>query len=350
MNDILPNAVNPDHLTHALRRSGLLERGKVCGVIVDSPRAKLRSRVMRVHLTYDKEDRQAPSSVIIKEGLPNPNERTLSTAVREIEFYRYIAPAMSFQSVPRCFETHWDSEAKQWYLLLEDLTDSHFIPTDWPLPPTMEQCKKIVEGRARIHAAWWDDKRLGSSIGRWRNTDRYSQALERQFGAFSDRHADLLPRDRRDFCERLIKQVPQLLARYQSHRNLTIIHGDAHVWNCLLPKSGETQDVRFLDWEDWGIDTATADIAYMMATHWYPDRRRLMERSLLDHYHETLLTCGVGSYTRQALYDDYRLSALWQVTRAIGQAQLNIPARVWWNNLERAFLAVEDLACHELLD
>jgi hypothetical protein len=62
------------------------------------------------------------------------------------------------------FEAHWDTETETWRLLLEDLTETHYIATTWPLPPTMEQCAKMVERRARFHAAWWDDP---GSAYRW---------------------------------------------------------------------------------------------------------------------------------------------------------------------------------------
>ena len=123
----------------------------------------------------------------------------------------------------------------------------------------------------------------------------------------------------------------------------------AHPWNFFLPRPGIGAGVRLIDWEDWGIDTATDDLAYMMAMLWYPDRRDRMERPLLDLYHAALLAHGVSGYDRQALHDDYRLSVLWLITRPIGQAANNIPARVWWNNLERIMLAVDDLGCRDLL-
>ena len=40
----------------------------------------------------------------------------------------------------------------------------------------------------------------------------------------------------------------------------------------------------------------------MMAVHWYPDRRRRMERPLLDLYHRALLAHGVAGYDRRALW------------------------------------------------
>ena len=135
----------------------------------------------------------------------------------------------------------------------------------------------------------------------------------------------------------------------ESRRGVTVTHGDAHVWNCFLPRDGGS-DVRLFDWSEWDLGVATQDLAYMMAVHWYPDRRRRMERSLLDVYHAALLMHGVKDYDRQALDDDYRLSALWHVATPIWQAGFNVPTVIWWNNLERIHMAIEDLGCRELLE
>ena len=74
-----------------------------------------------------------------------------------------------------------------------------------------------------------------------------------------------------------------------------------------------------------------------------------MERPLLDCFHAALVENGVRGYDRQALDEDYRLSALWQATTPIWQANGKIPPVIWWNNLERIFLAIDDLGCRELL-
>ena len=98
------------------------------------------------------------------------------------------------------------------------------------------------------------------------------------------------------------------------------------------------------------MDVAADDLAYMLAMHWYPNRRLRMEQPLLDRYHAELLANGVRGYDRAALAEDYRLAVLWQTTTPIWQAMSNIPPLIWWNNLERIFLAVDDLNCQELLD
>jgi thiamine kinase-like enzyme len=179
--------------------------------------------------------------------------------------------------------------------------------------------------------------------------DGHMRRFAERLAAFAERFGDRLPPERRELYARLIEKAPRLGARLLSRRNLTIVHGDAHAWNCLLPRDGASADVRFFDWDSWRLDTATDDLAYMMALHWYPDRRRRLERPLLDVYHAALTAHGVAGYDRQALQDDYRLSVLWQITTPVWQAENNIPPVIWWNNLERIHLAADDLRCRDLL-
>jgi hypothetical protein len=349
--DALPPAANAERLTEALRKSGSLGDGRVCNIAAVGSFAKLRSHTFRLRLDYEGPADDAPRSVILKMGHLDGEGHSSYANAHEIAFYRDVALALPARVVPRCFEAVEATGTRAWHLLLEDLTESHCIATEWPLPPTVAQCESIVQAWARFHAAWWDDPRLGVSVGKWSDAAGWEQPLQNlaaQVAWFTDRFGELLSPERRDLYRRLLDRAPGLLARYSSHRNLTLIHGDAHWWNCFVPREGG--DVRLIDWEDWSIDTATDDLAYMMAMLWYPDRRRLMERPLLDRYHAALLAQGVGGYDRQALDHDYRLSALWLIMRPVAQAANNIPPRVWWLNLERIMMAVDDLNCRELLD
>ncbi len=340
----LPEVIDAKHLTCALRRSGVLGDGRVRNITVESSRATLLSRIVRLRLAYDGAA-DAPSSVILKTGLPGGPGNLWNSGRQEVAFYTQVAPAISGRVVPRCFEASWNSDTKAWHLLLEDLTDSHSIATMWPLPPTLAQCEGIVRARARLHAEWWDDPRLGASVGSWLD----DEVLARDFKTFADRLGDRLPPERRKLYERLLDAMPRLLDRYRSHRNITIVQGDAHVWNSFLPRDGG-DDVRLFDWDGWRINIGSDDLAAMMALQWYPDGRRRMERRLLDHYHEILVANGVQGYDRRALDHDYRLSVLLQISTPVWQASNNVPPVVWWNCLERILLAVDDLGCHDFLE
>jgi hypothetical protein len=283
--------------------------------------------------------------------LPERADARWNSGRQEVAFYSQVAAAMSVQLVPRCFEAVWDADAKAWHVLLEDLTDSHFALSNWPLPPTLDQCELIIAARARFHACWWDDTRLGKMIGTWLDPDdQQLQTFAEEVARFADRVGDRLPAERRDLYRRLIDSGRHLNDRYHSHRNMTIVQGDAHVWNVFLPQDAHKKDdLRLFDWDSWRLDVGTDDLAYMMALHWYPDRRRRIERHLLDQYHAVLLAHGVAGYDRRALYDDYRLSVLWQIATPVWQAGNDIPTWVWWDHLQRIFMAVDDLDCYELL-
>jgi thiamine kinase-like enzyme len=216
----------------------------------------------------------------------------------------------------------------------------------------MDQCSSIVRTLARFHAEWWDDSRLGVSIGTWLDAatlDQQLQGFAARFASFADRLGERLSDERRDLYRRLVDRFPGLYARYHSHRNVTLVHGDAHFWNILVPKDEGSDDVRIFDWSGWCTGIPSRDLAYMMAMHWYPEMRRRREKLLLDRYHATLLAHGVRGYSRRSLDDDYRLSVLLHMLTPVVHEAFGVPPWSWWNNLERILLAVDDLGCRELL-
>ena len=76
-----------------------------------------------------------------------------------------------------------------WHLILEDLTETHAPATDWPLPPSDGQCRTILGSLGRLHAAWWEDPRLGVTIGAWLEDaamDRFIRQVAGHFSAFAN--------------------------------------------------------------------------------------------------------------------------------------------------------------------
>ncbi|NPU14483.1 phosphotransferase [Bradyrhizobium sp. 83002] len=349
----LPSVVDPARLTEALRASGALRASAVREVTVLSARDIIVSRIIRLGVSYDGPAPDAPQTLILKVAQENFAKTLWQGGQKEVAFYTTVAPHLPGQLVPRCFGAHWDGDSHDWHLLLEDLTDSHQIATEWPLPPTLAQAGAIVEAMARLHAAWWDHPDLGRTIGQFIEPAAMAQVMTQLSGhleRFTALLGDRLSADRREVYRRFIASTPRLLARYHSHRHLTIAHGDAHSWNFLLAKPGVADRARVFDFDQWRINVGANDLAYLMGLQWYPERRRQVERDLLDGYHEALLGHGVTGYSRAALDDDYRYGVLWQITKPVWQWTANIPPIIWWNNLERIFLAVDDLGCRELLD
>ena len=354
--DTIPNNQDPllhlasaDHLNAILEKAGVLGNRHVHDVSIISDRPTLMSRIIRLRLTYDGPANALPGSLIVKTGRPEQPGNEWSGGHKQVAFYRDVAPSLPPGLVPRCFDAHHADAATPWHLVLEDLTDTHVLPTEWPLPPSEAQCRTIIGSLGHFHAAWWEDPRLGVTVGARLDdaaVDRIIRLLVGHFAVFADRLGDELSGERRAFYERLIAAAPRLL---RNAGNVTLGHGDAHVWNCFLPRNG-SNDVRWFDWDNWGIRRPTSDLAYMMAVHWYPERRQRLERALLDHYHTVLLENGVRNYNRTDLQEDYRRSVLWHTATPVFQAGLKLPPLVWWNNFQRIMAAVDDLGCREVLD
>ena len=347
----LPDAASADRLTDMLRREGALGAGRVSDVQAMGSATRMRSSTVRLALTYEGGAADAPASLFLKTAAIGRDGRPVGTNRRELAFYRDVAPTLPAGLVPRCYGAVDASEAGPWCLFLEDLSGTHTVAAEHPLPPPSAACRSIVRRWARLHASLWDDPQLGALSIRppvevW--SDVLREYAER-YRTFVDRHGDLLSVERRQTYERLLAAGPQFVERFGPGRPLTLVHGDAHWWNCLIPTGDDPEDVRLVDWEDWSVGVGTADIAYTIAMLWFPERRRAMERSLLDGYHDALVEGGVSGYPRQALDDDYRWSVALGMLRPIRQATGGLPARVWWPNLERNAMAFEDLGCADLL-
>ena len=109
--------------------------------------------------------------------------------------------------VPHCYDAARDRSTNAFHLLLEDLGETHALVTEWPLPPTLEQCERIVDLYARLHAAWWDDPRLGVEVGRFMDDAaiaEWREAYAKRFATFADRLGDRLPPGRRRVYERVL--------------------------------------------------------------------------------------------------------------------------------------------------
>jgi hypothetical protein len=159
---------------------------------------------------------------------------------------------------------------------------------------------------------------------------------------------DALTIDARNIYERVFSSSMQPWLRLTDRRALTIIHGDAHTWNFLFPRAGEGPAF-LIDWQLWHVDVGARDLAFLMALHWYPSRRRELEQHLLHHYHKSLVSKGVDNYTFEELWLDYRRCAVRNLTIPIIFWSRGMKPEGWWHRLECALASYRDLECDELL-
>jgi aminoglycoside phosphotransferase (APT) family kinase protein len=208
-----------------------------------------------------------------------------------------------------------------------------------------------VAALAHVHAHWWEAPSLGSTVGTW-PTETALRTMVADFrahlpGFFDDLGADLPLSDRR-VLEEVFNSSLRPWLRLVDQRALTVIHGDAHTWNFLFPRS-EPGTTYLIDWQLWHLDIGARDLAYMIAFHWDRAARQQLELPLLRFYHEALIGAGISSYSFENLFLDYRRCLVRNLTLPILFWSRGQRREYWRPRLDYALAAYRDLDCAELL-
>ena len=348
--------LTPAWLTQRLTARGVLRRGAVVGVAVvahASP-AGATADTMSLALTYsDDAAGPVPGRLFLKIAKPDLHPEVLAAGRREVAFYRAMAAATGPVPLPRCYDALDDGRAGHFHLLLDDLSATHFRRPH-PIPPSPRHCELLVESLAHLHAYWWESPRLGGELGalddeRLRHERR--RRLEATVPAFLDFLGDALLPAQREMYRRVLASplLSRREARRQRGERITLVHGDVHVGNCLLPHDPARGGVTLIDWQRWEIAVGTDDVACFIARHWSPQRRAALERPLVHRYHRHLTAHGVRGYDWRQCWDDYRGSVALMTLVPIGQFRREQHPAAIWSGLENSSAAYQDLRCAELL-
>jgi hypothetical protein len=342
--------VTPERLTAVLRRAGALAQGAVAEVRVTLSRTLVASHVCRLAVAYTVDAPQsAPTQLFLKLSLPELQARF---SRKEIEFYTQVAPLAPELPLLRCYDAAFDETTGSAHLLLEDVTETHTQPPV-PLPPTEAECEAVIDCVAALHARWWNEPRLGRDIGALTTEAEFAELqtlIARHFAGFCDFLGDRLPAARRARYERVLAGSMHPWRRMLTRAGLTLTHGDAHWWNFLYPREAGQGRVLVFDWHLWHVDAPLKDLAYLIAFNWFPERRARLEEPLLRHYHAHLRAHGVADYKWADCWTDYRHQVIRELFVPVWQWSSGLQPTHWWANLEKIWLAFDDLACAELLD
>jgi len=351
-----PQQATPQWLTETLRASGALQAGQVISVEQDTqPFNKgFLSNIATLKPTYSAYASGArPAHLFLKMTRPDLHPELLGRSLHEVEFYRAVARLGGDFPIPNCYDLAYDDSTHLSHLLLDDLSPTHFQRPQ-PLPPSNRHCELIMESLAQVHAPWWNNPRLGHDLGTpltQADSDASHQRLVDTLPKFMDYLGDgLLPQQRRAYETIMASSfLAKLSDRLMALRDVTLIHGDAHTGNLMLPNDPTNGRVLWVDWHLWNIDLPTQDLAFLMALHWQPARRALLEKPLLQHYHATLLANGIANYPWDSFWDDYRRSVVIMALIPIGQFRRKSPNGVIWFGLQDSLAAFADLHCEEVL-
>jgi aminoglycoside phosphotransferase (APT) family kinase protein len=346
--------LTPERLTEILRMDGALQHGRVVRIASDAeiPTPGLTATVAALTLEYSDDTTGArPPRLWLKTARTDVHPEFLRRGRHEVEFYRAIATRSADLPVPHCYDAEADASGAA-HILLEGVSATHF-QKPLPIPPSNRHCEMLVESFAHLHALWWNHPQLGHGVGERLSIDQARQRrqrLETTWPSFIDYLGDgLLPTQRQAYEAILASSfLARRYRRLSELRQVTLIHGDPHTGNVMLPYDTAHHRVTLIDWGLWNIDSAAMDLVFLMALHWSPLRRAVLEQPLLRHYYDWLVGHG-GGYSWDDLWLDYREAVIVMTLIPIGQFRRQSPAGRVWFGVQDSMAAFEDLHCAELL-
>src|SRR5690242_2198992 len=159
--------LTPAVLTEILCAGGFLRAGSVRSIARDMESAQigLIANVATFEVRYSPgATGDPPRRLFLKVTKPDLHPEYRGVGRHEVQFYATVLPLAHDLPAPRCYYAEWDAESQRAALLLADLSQSH-MQRPLPVAPAATHCYRIVESLARVHARWWNDPRLGTTIG-----------------------------------------------------------------------------------------------------------------------------------------------------------------------------------------
>lgn len=181
----------------------------------------------------------------------------------------------------------------------------------------------VVEELLKYHVRWWNDARLDDwpFMSKAGGPLRMAQAIAEddvrdscaQFGKALGPFADALGEDldpaHLKTIEHVIDRYPDaFVKRVNGSPNLTLLHGDAHLWNLYYPRDPKRDRIILFDWETYKKGLGAYDLAYMLV-HGSSNRSEI-EGPMMDFYFRRLGEAGITEYSRSNFEYDFRLSVI----------------------------------------
>jgi len=302
--------ITPEWLTDTLRNGGYLPYFRVLDVRLLETRTSATATLYTLRIQYSDVSiaRKMPASMVLK-----VYHAGYRHADKEVTFYSAILPALreSYSNtdlfIVEGYDAYYDVGEDRSHILIEGMPTGfkkHFEP----VPPTKRHMTQLADALAKIHAYWWEDERLGDTIGIKMTEEKIDKMLDKQRANYetflSDGSIVLQPRQR-EILEMVVGRMPsKRKQRLIDGDALTVIHNDLKPDNLLYSHNA----CRILDWKQWRLGLAIEDLAYMMPFHWEARKRKFEEPRMLKRYWGELNRLGVKGYSYDAMMLDYRVS------------------------------------------
>ncbi|MCK0174344.1 phosphotransferase family protein [Mycolicibacterium sp. F2034L] len=304
-----PADVTPQWLGAALSRDGVpVEVAAVDTVAIGTGQT---GATYRVSVTYADPQPDLPTSFAVK--LPSQDETVRDRVAigyrSEHAFYTNLAERVQIP-IPPCYHCEIAGDGFDFVLLLGDMAPAE--QGDQIAGCSTDEARLAVEALADLHGPTWCDPQWADFPGI--AMPKPDAASAQGFGEVAKMAADItidklgdrmLAEDRETLSAAMSVVTPWLLSEAG---RFAVLHGDYRLDNMLFDP--DRSRITVVDWQTLGSGLPARDLSYFTGTSMQPDTRAAVERSLVEAYHNRLLTHDVADYDFDTCWRDYRLGML----------------------------------------
>ena len=272
-----PGALTAAWLTDCLRASGAVDQAAVVslGCVPVDPGNGVTSVVVRVSLTYDLEEPQAPITLVAKFSDPDPEFRAMVHSMgfyeREVMFYSEFA-ADTPVAVPRCYFAGIDKEQGLSLVLLQDLAPAR--NGSWVRGFSLADLRMAVAGIASAHAAWWQSPRLESaswlSMTGFLAVDQMQEVVARCWQPFLARLSVPVTPEITGAGELAMHHLRQVCTHLFETPPFTLVHHDFDGENLFFSVIDGQPSIAIIDWQLTTRARGPLDVAWLIGSQCEP--------------------------------------------------------------------------------
>lgn len=308
-----PTNIDAEWMNAVLKNAGIAGSATVTGCRFDGFVGTGQTGCnARFTLTWDHPTGR-PATIMGKFPSQDPTARTTGFAggayVTEWNFYSRIAPTVDVRA-PKCYFAALDLDAEAFCLIMEDLSGSQ--QGDQFVGLTLDEAELAIDQAVLLHAPRWGDPTLAQAATQVTTIDERAQRLQMIYSMLLPAFMDRLGSRLDDPIRKLVDAFNAHIARWAhgSGTPLTVAHYDFRPDNFLFARTPEAPPLVIVDWQTANEGLGMVDVAYMIAGSFTPERRRGVERQLVESYLTKLHAAGV-SYSEEDCWRDYRFGSLW---------------------------------------
>ncbi len=327
-NDVItkPDKLSIDYLYTVLS----MESGqKIRSFKIDNIIETNTSLVVRFTIDFiESNEHEYSKKYFMKMGKNNHGENAYSSLCsNEVKFYKFIRENSNYDlPIVKCYYSNEGNDHKSFNIILDNISNGYQGIKNIDLTNSdiwISAATCIGEFQSRF----WN---LATS-----NNDQLKYSTENEveenirncisrFKIFKDYVGSRFNSEEYHIYEHAVSEFIKLekesYNRLENHNNVSIRHGDSHIYNFMFSTNRHTLP-KLMDFQFWGPGIGVEDIAHLSRVNFSIGKTEDVHKQIVNAYHNTLLQNGVKNYTWSECWDDYRkqvismlLIPMWQYT------------------------------------